>query len=65
MILLSNPITSYIVEFSIIAKNKRGEFSEKIHTDQCKATKQYSYTTDYTLELSNVGSLEWIKNNVK
>ena len=50
MIVLSNLITSHIVEFSIIAKDKRGELSEKLHTDQCKATKQYSYTTDYTLE---------------
>ena len=68
MIVLSSPITSDVMDFSIIAKDKRDEFYEKIYADQCSATKQYTFTTGYTSMQSNVGSLllpEWIKNNAK
>ena len=68
MIVLSSPITSDIMDFSIIAKDKRDEFYEKIYADQCTGTKQYSFTTGYTSEQSNAMPLSlpaWIKNNAK
>ena len=68
MIVLSSPITSDVMDFSIIAKDKRDEFYEKIYADQCTGTKQYTFTTGYTSEQSNAAFPllpEWIKNNAK
>ena len=68
MIVLSSPITSDITEFSVIAKDKRDEFYQKINADQCSATKQYTFTTGYTSEQNSATSLllpDWIKNNAK
>ena len=57
MIVLSSPITSDITEFSVIAKDKRDEFYQKINADQCSATKQYTFTTGYTSEQNSATSL--------
>src|SRR3989338_6113637 len=68
MIVLSSPITSDITEFSVIAKDKRDEFYQKINADQCSATKEYTFTTGYTSEQNSATSLllpDWIKNNAK
>ena len=68
MIVLSSPITSDVMDFSIIAKDKRDEFYEKIYADQCTGTKQYTFATGYTSEQNNAASPllpEWIKNNAK
>ena len=68
MIVLSSPITSDVMDFSIIAKDKRDEFYEKIYAEQCTGTKQYTFATGYTSEQSNAASPllpDWIKNNAK
>ena len=68
MIILSSPITSDIMDFSVIAQDKRDEFYEKIYADQCTGTKQYSFTTGYASEQTNAIPLslpDWIKNNAK
>ncbi len=68
MIIINSPITSDVTEFSVVAKDNRDEFYEKISADQCSATKQYSFTTGYTSEQNNALPLslpDWIKNNAK
>ncbi len=68
MIVLSSPITSDVMDFSIIAKDKRDEFYEKIDAEQYTGTKQYTFATGYTSEQNNAASPllpEWIKNNAK
>jgi len=75
-ILFTHSIDTDAEWFTVIAKDKRDEFAEKIYTNQCNATKEYTGTTGYTSEQheavtvpkisENKGEIpEWIKNNAK